>query len=80
MLCRCTQALFQKLLTMSVFIQAIGWVICVALGCFFAALVAGMVYVANRNVSAEEQTGNNSEVYSTAGRTISAGLTAADVV
>jgi SSS family transporter len=60
--------------------EAIGWVITLALGCFFAALVAGMVYVANSKVSAEEQTGNNSEVYSTAGRTISAGLTAADVV
>ena len=58
----------------------VGWVICVALGCFFAALVSVMVYVSNRNVSASEQTGNNSEVYSTAGRTISAGLTAADVV
>jgi len=60
--------------------EGIGWVICVALGCFFAALVSAMVYVANRNVAADEQTGNNSEVYSTAGRTISAGLTAADVV
>ena len=58
----------------------VGWVICVALGCFFAALVSAMVYVSNRNVNASEQTGNNSEVYSTAGRTISAGLTAADVV
>lgn len=25
--------------------EGIGWVICVALGCFFAALVSGMVYV-----------------------------------
>merc|ERR1719199_1955765 len=58
----------------------VGWVICVALGCFFAALVSAMVYAANRSVSDSEQTGNNSEVYTTAGRTISAGLTAADVV
>ena len=43
----------------------VGWVICVALGCFFAALVSVMMYVSNRNVSASEQTGNNSEVYST---------------
>lgn len=34
----------------------------------------------NKNVPESEQTGNNSEVYSTAGRSISAGLTAADVV
>ena len=60
--------------------EAIGWVICLVLGCAFAALVGGMVYLSNKNVAAEEQTGNNSEVYSTAGRTISAGLTAADVV
>ena len=46
----------------------VGWVICVALGCFFAALVSAMVYISNRNVNASEQTGNNSEVYSTAGR------------
>ena len=60
--------------------EAIGWVICLVLGCAFAALVGGMVYLSNKNVAAEDQTGNNSEVYSTAGRTISAGLTAADVV
>ena len=60
--------------------EAIGWVICLALGCAFAALVGGLVYLSNQNVSTENQTGNNSEVFSTAGRTISAGLTAADVV
>ena len=60
--------------------EAIGWVICLVLGCAFAALVGGMVYLSNKNVAANEQTGNNSEVYTTAGRTISAGLTAADVV
>jgi len=60
--------------------EAMGWVICVVLGSAFAGLVAGMVYMSNRNVAAGEQTGENSEVYSTAGRTISAGLTAADVV
>jgi len=60
--------------------EAIGWVICLVLGCAFAALVGGLVYLSNKNVSAENQTGTNSEVFSTAGRTISAGLTAADVV
>ena len=60
--------------------EAIGWVICLAIGCFFAALVAGLVYLAERGGNASQQTGNNSEMYSTAGRTISAGLTAADVV
>ena len=60
--------------------EAIGWVICLVLGCFFAALVGGMVYLSNKNQSADYQTGTNSEVYTTAGRTISAGLTAADVV
>merc|ERR1719498_2215397 len=39
-----------------------------------------MIYISNRNVSSDYQTGTNSEVYSTAGRSISAGLTAADVV
>jgi SSS family transporter len=39
-----------------------------------------MVYLSNKNASADYQTGTNSEVYTTAGRTISAGLTAADVV
>lgn len=39
-----------------------------------------MVYLSNKNIAANEQTGTNSEVYTTAGRTISAGLTAADVV
>ena len=43
-------------------------------------LVIGMVYLSNKNIAANEQTGTNSEVYTTAGRTISAGLTAADVV
>ena len=60
--------------------EAIGWVICVVLGCAFAALIGGMVYLSNKNVAADDQTGVNSEVFSTAGRTISAGLTAADVV
>jgi len=60
--------------------EAIGWVITLALGCAFAALVGGLVYLSNRGVAENQQTGNNSEVYSTAGRTISAGLTAADVV
>merc|ERR1712216_205314 len=60
--------------------EAIGWVICLVLGCAFAALVGGLVYLSNKNVSVENQTGTNSEVFSTAGRTISAGLTAADVV
>ena len=29
---------------------AVGWLICVALGCFFAALVSGMVYLVRRRV------------------------------
>jgi len=60
--------------------EAIGWVITLALGCAFAALVGGLVYLSNKGLAEGDQTGNNSEVYSTAGRTISAGLTAADVV
>jgi Na+/proline symporter len=39
-----------------------------------------MVYMSNKGIAENEQTGNNSEVFSTAGRSISAGLTAADVV
>ena len=39
-----------------------------------------MVYMSYKGIAENEQTGNNSEVFSTAGRSISAGLTAADVV
>merc|ERR1712216_430 len=46
--------------------EAIGWVICLVLGCAFAALVGGLVYLSNKNVSAENQTGTNSEGGSTA--------------
>ena len=60
--------------------EALGWTICLVLGLAFAALTSLMVFLSNRGVASEEQTGNNSEVFSTAGRTISAGLTAADVV
>lgn len=60
--------------------EAIGWLICIGLGTAFATLVGGMIYMSNKKVSADEQSYNNSEMYSTAGRSISAGLTAADVV
>jgi len=57
-----------------------GWIITILLGCVFAFIVGVMVYLSNRGLSDTDQTGTNSEVFSTAGRTISAGLTAADVV
>ena len=60
--------------------EAFGWVICGFLGFFFAGIATFMIYMSNSNLSEEELPGNNSEVYSTAGRSISAGLTASDVV
>jgi SSS family transporter len=55
-------------------------VICIALGCSFAALVEVYRYRSLRSIAEYEQTGNSSEVFSTAGRSIFAGLAAADVV
>jgi SSS family transporter len=60
--------------------EAWGWIITIVLGSAFAALVGVMVYIANKGHDANDQTGTSSEVFTTAGRTISAGLTAADVV
>jgi hypothetical protein len=57
-----------------------GWIITILLGCVFAFIVGVMVHLSNRGLSDTDQTGTNSEVFTTAGRTISAGLTAADVV
>lgn len=54
--------------------------IVLGVGTIFACLTSGMVYFSNRHVPEDEQTGNNSETFSAAGRTIPAGLTAADVV
>jgi hypothetical protein len=39
-----------------------------------------MVWFSNKHIPESERTGNNSETFSAAGRTITAGLTAADVV
>lgn len=60
--------------------EGVGWAICIAIGLGFAVLVCAMVMWVNRGVAADEKDTTNSEHYSTAGRTISAGLTAADVV
>ena len=55
-----------------------GWIITILLGSAFAALVGVLVHLSNKGVA--DQTGTSSEVFTTAGRSISSGLTAADVV
>ena len=60
--------------------EALGWFIVLGVGTLFALLTSGMVYFSNRHVPDDEQTGNNSETFTAAGRSIPAGLTAADVV
>jgi len=60
--------------------EGLGWFIVLGVGTIFALLTSGMVWFSNRHVAADQQTGVNSETFSAAGRTIPAGLTAADVV
>lgn len=49
------------------------------MGTIFALLTSGMVYMSDRNIDDTQRTGKNSETFSAAGRSIPAGLTAADV-
>lgn len=58
----------------------LGWFIVLGVGTIFTILTSTMVWSSNKHVADDEQTGNNSETFSAAGRTIPAGLTADDVV
>jgi SSS family transporter len=60
--------------------QGAGYGICLGIGTGFALLVAVLVWFANRKQAADHTDFTNSEVYTTAGRSIGVGLTAADVV
>lgn len=60
--------------------EGLGWFIVLGIGTIFACLTSGMVWFSNRSIPDDQKTGNNSETFSAAGRTIPAGLTAADVV
>jgi len=60
--------------------EGLGWFIVLGIGTIFACLTSGMVWFSNKNIADDQKTGNNSETFSAAGRTIPAGLTAADVV
>eukprot|EP00961_Rhodomonas_salina_P238626 3224935-Rhodomonas_salina.4 len=61
--------------------EAIGWFIVVGLGIFFAILTALMFWVSRRrNVTADGWFTNDSELFTSAGRTMGPGFTAADVV
>mmetsp|Transcript_14234 Transcript_14234/g.33692 ORF Transcript_14234/g.33692 Transcript_14234/m.33692 type:complete len:910 (+) Transcript_14234:237-2966(+) len=59
--------------------EGIGWFIVVGLGIFFATLTTLMFWLSSRRAP-QGCTTNTSEYFTSAGRTISAGLTAADVV
>ena len=58
----------------------IGWFLILGVGAGFALITSAMLYLSNLKQSAEEREWNNSEHFSTAGRSIPAFLTAADVV
>lgn len=60
--------------------EGLGWFIVLGCGTIFAVLTSGMVWFSNKHIPEDQRTGNNSETFSAAGRTITAGLTAADVV
>jgi Na+/proline symporter len=60
--------------------EGAGYGICLGIGTGFALLVAVLVWFANRQQAADHTDFTNSEVYTTAGRSIGVGLTAADVV
>jgi SSS family transporter len=60
--------------------QGAGYGICLGIGTGFAFFVAFAVWFANRGQAADHTDFTNSEVYTTAGRSIGVGLTAADVV
>ena len=60
--------------------QGAGYGICLGIGTGFALFVAIAVYLANSKQAADHTELTNSEVYTTAGRSIGTGLTASDVV
>ncbi|EKX42116.1 hypothetical protein GUITHDRAFT_74268, partial [Guillardia theta CCMP2712] len=57
--------------------EGLGWFIILGLGTIFAILTSIMVWIGNRGMESESAT---SEHFTSAGRTITAGLTASDVV
>jgi hypothetical protein len=60
--------------------EGAGYGICLGIGTGFALMVAVLVWFANRQQATDHTDFTNSEVYTTAGRSIGVGLTAADVV
>jgi SSS family transporter len=61
--------------------EGLGWFLIIGVGAIFAIFTSAIVFLTNQALANEdEKDWNNSEHFSTAGRTISAGITAADVV
>ena len=60
--------------------EGVGWFIVLGVGSIFACLTSGMIWFSNKHAAKDQETGVNSETFSTGGRAIPAGLTAADVV